>query len=53
MEERQELVAEIPMGRFGDAMDVAALVVFLAGEPAGYISGTAINVDGAFSRSIL
>ena len=38
--------AGIPLGRIGEAREIAALAVFLASEPAGYITGTAIAVDG-------
>jgi len=37
----------IPLGRAGRAEEVADLIAFLASERASYISGTAINVDGA------
>lgn len=40
----------IPMGRFGEPADIAALVTFLASPLAGYISGAAIPVDGAMLR---
>lgn len=36
----------IPFGRFGTADEVAALVGFLASEPAGYITGAAIPISG-------
>lgn len=45
-EQRRRLVAAIPMGRMGTADEVAALVVFLAGPLAGYITGQTIIVDG-------
>jgi NAD(P)-dependent dehydrogenase (short-subunit alcohol dehydrogenase family) len=35
--------------RFGSAEEVAALVVFLASTPAGYITGQHIAVDGGYS----
>jgi 3-oxoacyl-[acyl-carrier protein] reductase len=43
---RRRLVSAIPMGRMGAADEVADLVVFLAGEGAGYITGQTIVVDG-------
>lgn len=39
----------LPMGRFGTAEEFANLACFLASDAASYISGTAINVDGAKS----
>jgi 3-oxoacyl-[acyl-carrier protein] reductase len=40
---------EIPMGRFGEAEEFANLACFLVSEQGGYITGTAINVDGGRS----
>jgi len=39
----------IPLGREGRASEVADVIAFLASERASYVSGTAINVDGASS----
>jgi NAD(P)-dependent dehydrogenase (short-subunit alcohol dehydrogenase family) len=36
----------IPLGRQGTAWEVAAAVVFLLSEAAGYITGTVLPVDG-------
>lgn len=41
-----EMVAEIPMNRFGRPEEIAAAVAFLASPAAGYITGTQITVDG-------
>jgi 3-oxoacyl-[acyl-carrier protein] reductase len=41
---------EIPVGRYGEPEDVAALVCFLASPLAGYITGTVIPVDGGLRR---
>jgi 3-oxoacyl-[acyl-carrier protein] reductase len=41
---------EIPVGRYGEPEDMAALVCFLASPLAGYISGTVIPVDGSLRR---
>lgn len=48
-----QLTAEIPVGRMGEPDELAAAVAFLASEPAGYITGVALQVDGGFIRSIL
>ena len=39
----------IPMSRFGEPSDVAALVAFLASDDAGYITGQSLSVDGGLS----
>ncbi|HYD48814.1 MAG TPA: 3-oxoacyl-ACP reductase family protein [Terriglobales bacterium] len=44
--EREKLVAQIPLGRFGRAEDVAAAVAFLASPAAEYITGTTLTIDG-------
>jgi meso-butanediol dehydrogenase / (S,S)-butanediol dehydrogenase / diacetyl reductase len=44
-------VGEIPMGRAGTNDDVADLLLFLASEAAGYITGQAINIDGGMFMS--
>lgn len=41
-----ELKKTIPMGRFGRAEEVAALVGFLVSEEAAYITGQVINIAG-------
>ncbi len=46
-------LAQIPLGRFGEAKEVAALAAFLASDAASYISGTLIPVDGGASRGLL
>lgn len=39
----------IPMRRFGDALDIAEAVAFLASDAAGFITGQALGVDGGYS----
>ena len=46
---RQELRAEIPMGRFSAPSEVGPAVGFLASEEAGYITGVVLPVDGGLS----
>lgn len=48
----QEKAKAIPLGRIGKPEELAALVAFLASEPACYITGTTIQVDGGASRAI-
>ena len=46
---KEKLLSEIPMARMGRSEDVAAAVVFLASEQAGYITGQVICVDGGMA----
>ncbi|MFY9761813.1 MAG: SDR family oxidoreductase [Xanthobacteraceae bacterium] len=46
------LEEEIPLKRVGDAEEFANLACFLASEQGGYITGTAINVDGGRSSVV-
>jgi 3-oxoacyl-[acyl-carrier protein] reductase len=48
-----DIAQAIPARRVGRPEELAALVAFLASEPAGYITGTTIPVDGGIVRSIL
>jgi len=41
---------EIPVGRYGEPEDIAALVTFLASPLASYITGAVIPVDGGLRR---
>jgi 3-oxoacyl-[acyl-carrier protein] reductase len=49
---RNELVAQIPMGRIGSVDDVASLVALLVSPRGNYITGTTIQVDGGLLRHV-
>ncbi|HEY7739698.1 MAG TPA: 3-oxoacyl-ACP reductase FabG [Steroidobacteraceae bacterium] len=44
--QREGLAAQIPLGRLGQAEDIAAAVCFLAGPGAAWITGETLNVNG-------
>jgi len=46
----REIVAKVPMKRFGQPEEVAATVAFLASQDASYITGVEINVDGGMGQ---
>lgn len=47
-----ESAAAIPAGRYGRVEEFAAVAAFLVSEPASYITGSIIRVDGGMIRSI-
>ena len=49
-EARAKSEATIPVGRYGRPDEFAAVVAFLAGEPAGYVTGEQVRVDGGLVR---
>ena len=48
-ETHEFLAALHPMGRMGEAEEVANTIAFLASDAASYITGTCIHVDGGVS----
>ena len=45
-EVREKIIAQIPAGRFGTPDEIARIVVFLAAEEAGFITGANISANG-------
>jgi len=45
-EQQAALMAQIPVGRLGQAQEVAQLVAYLASAQAGYVSGQEIHING-------
>jgi 3-oxoacyl-[acyl-carrier protein] reductase len=53
LEAAEQLAREtIPAQRLGTVQELAAAAVFLCSEPAAYINGTSILVDGGLTRSV-
>jgi 3-oxoacyl-[acyl-carrier protein] reductase len=50
-EQRAALLARVPLGRLGEASEVASLVAFLASDLAGYITGETIHINGGMYMS--
>ena len=48
----QEMLKEIPMKRFGEAEELAAVAAFLASPAASYVNGVSIAVDGGKTGSL-
>ena len=45
-EQRNLMLSQIPLGRLGEAEEIAALVSFLCSDAAGYITGETIHING-------
>jgi acetoacetyl-CoA reductase len=43
---RESIIAQIPVGRLGEAAEIARCVVFLASDDAGFISGATLTANG-------
>ncbi|ARN73096.1 SDR family NAD(P)-dependent oxidoreductase [Oceanicoccus sagamiensis] len=49
-DERNKMVGTLfPMGRWGEAQDVAGVIAFLAADASQFVTGTELVVDGAYS----
>ena len=51
LEQQQQTLGKIPLGRIGEPKDIANIVTFIASEEAAYISGALIHVDGGWYAS--
>lgn len=49
--QRREMTDLVPLGRFGEAREVAQVVRFLASEAASYVNGATITIDGGITAT--
>jgi NAD(P)-dependent dehydrogenase (short-subunit alcohol dehydrogenase family) len=49
---RPDMLAKVPMGRYGAPEEIAGATVFLASDASSYITGTTIVVDGGLTSSL-
>ena len=47
-----DVVKQIPMGRYGSVQEIATTARFLLSDEAGYITGQNIRVDGGITRGV-
>lgn len=45
-QQRQKLLADMPVGRFCEAGEIARLVRFLVSAMAGFVSGEIVDING-------
>jgi NAD(P)-dependent dehydrogenase (short-subunit alcohol dehydrogenase family) len=50
-EKKQRRLVHIPMGRFGEAKEIARAALFLASDESSYITGTDFLVDGGITAA--
>ena len=50
-EKKQRRLVHIPMGRFGEAAEIADAVLFLASDESAFVTGSAFTVDGGITAA--
>lgn len=48
----REAGSDVPIGRIASPQEFAPMAVFLCGDPAGYVTGQTISVDGGLTRGL-
>jgi NAD(P)-dependent dehydrogenase (short-subunit alcohol dehydrogenase family) len=50
-EKKQRRLVHIPIGRFGEATEIARAALFLVSDDASYVTGTEFLVDGGITAA--
>jgi NAD(P)-dependent dehydrogenase (short-subunit alcohol dehydrogenase family) len=50
-EKKQRRLVHIPMGRFGEAKEMAQAALYLASDESSFVTGTAFTVDGGITAA--
>ncbi|PHZ83998.1 SDR family oxidoreductase [Paremcibacter congregatus] len=50
--QRQELICEVPLGRIGEAEDMAGAAIYLASRAGAYVTGSTLTVDGGWASTV-
>ena len=50
-EKKQRRLVHIPIGRFGEAKEIARAALFLVSDDASYVTGTEFLVDGGITAA--
>ena len=50
-QKKQRRLVHIPMGRFGEASEMAAAALYLASDESSYVTGTEFVVDGGITSA--
>ena len=48
-DQKKALFERVPVGRFGSPLDIAAAVVYLASDEAGYVTGQTLHANGGMA----
>ena len=50
-EKRQRRLVHVPMGRFGEASELARAALYLASDESSYMTGATFSVDGGITAA--
>jgi NAD(P)-dependent dehydrogenase (short-subunit alcohol dehydrogenase family) len=50
-QKRQRRLVHVPMGRFGEALEMAQAALYLASDESSYVTGATFTVDGGITAA--